>query len=299
MRILLTGVTGQVGKALIGPLGRLGDVIPADRAVLNLAEPGTLSEALDRLAPDLIINPAAYTAVDRAEDERELAFAVNGEAPAVIAWWASRKRVPLLHFSTDYVFDGEGGTPWREDSPTAPLSVYGASKLAGEEAIRKAGGPHLIVRTSWVYAAQGANFLRTMARLARERTELRVVADQVGAPTSASVIADGVTRLLEADLNSLPRRFARAEGIVNVAASGETSWHGFASRIVDGLRARGLPLAVQSIVPIRTEEYPTKAQRPRNSRLDLTRLREVFGISTPCWDEALDAELNQLVPGEL
>jgi dTDP-4-dehydrorhamnose reductase len=279
----------------MGPLSRLGNVIPSDRSVLNLAEPEKLSEALDRLAPDLIVNPAAYTAVDRAEDERELTFVINGEAPGVLAQWAARKRVPLLHFSTDYVFDGKGETPWREDSRAAPLSVYGASKLAGEKAVREAGGPHLIVRTSWVYAPQGTNFFRTMAQLARERSELRIVADQVGAPTSARIIADAVTRLLEADINHLPQRFALAEGIVNIAASGETSWHGFATRIVDGLRARGLSLAVQSIVPLRTEEYPTKARRPRNSRLDLTRLGEVFGILMPRWDVALDKELDQFV----
>jgi dTDP-4-dehydrorhamnose reductase len=295
MRIALTGVTGQVGRALMGPLSRLGNVIPSDRSVLNLAEPEKLSEALDRLAPDLIVNPAAYTAVDRAEDERELTFVINGEAPGVLAQWAARKRVPLLHFSTDYVFDGKGETPWREDSRAAPLSVYGASKLAGEKAVREAGGPHLIVRTSWVYAAQGTNFFRTMAQLARERSELRIVADQIGAPTSARIIADAVTRLLEADINHLPQRFALADGIVNIAASGETSWHGFATRIVDGLRARGLSLAVQSIVPLRTEEYPTKARRPRNSRLDLTRLEEVFRIFMPRWDVALDTELDQLV----
>ena len=294
MRILVTGVTGQVGKALTKRLHGLGDVVPADRSVLNLAAPGTLAKALDRLSPDLIVNPAAYTAVDRAEDERELAFIVNGEAPGVIARWASRPQVPLVHFSTDYVFDGEGETPWREDSPTAPLSAYGASKLAGEEAIRAANGPHLIVRTSWVYAAQGANFLRTIARLARERTELKVVADQIGAPTSARVIADAVAGVLAADSANLPQRFARAGGIVNIAASGEASWHGFAVRIVDGLRARGIKLAVQSIAPLRTEEYPTKAKRPHNSRFDLTRLREVFGISTPSWGEALEAELDQV-----
>jgi dTDP-4-dehydrorhamnose reductase len=294
MRILVTGVTGQVGKALTTALGRLGDVIRADRSVLDLAEPGTLPEALDRLSPELIVNPAAYTAVDRAEDEHELAFIVNGEAPGVIARWASRPQVPLVHFSTDYVFDGEGETPWREDSPTAPLSAYGASKLAGEEAIRAANGPHLIVRTSWVYAAQGANFLRTIARLARERTELKVVADQIGAPTSARIIADAVAGVLAEESTNLPQCFARASGIVNIAASGETSWHGFAVRIVDGLRARGIKLAVQSIAPLRTEEYPTKAKRPHNSRFDLTRLQEVFGISTPSWGEALEAELDQV-----
>ncbi len=192
MRILVTGVTGQVSRALTKRLKPLGDVVPADRSVLNLAEPGTLAEALDRLSPDLIVNPAAYTAVDRAEDERELAFIVNGEAPGAIARWASRMHVPLVHFSTDYVFDGKGETPWHEDSPPAPLSVYGASKLAGEKAIRVANGPHLIVRTSWVYAATGANFLRTIARFARERTELKVVADQFMSPTATADVASHV-----------------------------------------------------------------------------------------------------------
>ena len=167
MRIVVTGVTGQVGKALVTPLAQLGTVVPADRSVLNFAAPTTLAGALDRLAPDLIVNPAAFTAVDRAEDERDLAFTINGEAPGVLAEWAARRDVPLVHFSTDYVFNGQGEARWREDSPTAPLSVYGASKLAGEDAIRAFGGAHLIVRTSWVYAAQGANFLRTIARLAR------------------------------------------------------------------------------------------------------------------------------------
>jgi dTDP-4-dehydrorhamnose reductase len=250
---------------------------------------------LDRLAPDLIVNPAAYTAVDRAEDERELAFIVNAKAPSAMAQWASRRSVPLLHFSTDYVFDGHGETPWREGSPTGPLSAYGASKLAGEEAIRAADGPHLIVRTSWVYAAQGANFLRTIARLARERTELKIVADQIGSPTSARVVADAVAGVLAADKSNLPQRFAKANGIVNVAASGETSWHGFAIRIVDGLRARGIKLAVQSIAPLRTEEYPTKARRPHNSRFDLTRLQEVFGLITPSWTDSLEVELDQLI----
>jgi dTDP-4-dehydrorhamnose reductase len=293
MRILVTGVTGQVGRALAQRLETLGDVIPADRSVLDLAEPGTLAEALDRLAPDLIVNPAAYTAVDRAEDERELAFVVNGEAPGAIARWASRMQVPLVHFSTDYVFDGQGETPWREGSRPAPLSAYGASKLAGEDAVRGENGAHLIVRTSWVYAAAGANFLRTIARLARERTELKVVADQIGAPTSGRVIADTVADIL-ANRADLPRRFAGAGGLVNIAASGETSWHGFAVRIVDGLRARGINLAVQSIVPVQTAEFPARARRPCNSRLDLTRLNAAFGLITPSWTDALEPELDAL-----
>jgi dTDP-4-dehydrorhamnose reductase len=292
MRIVVTGVTGQVGGALTATLPDIGTVVAADRSVLNLAEPATLTASLDRLAPDLIVNPAAYTAVDRAEDERELAFAVNGEAPGVLAKWASERDVPLVHFSTDYVFDGQGEAPWCEDSPTGPLSVYGASKLAGEQAIRKASGPHLIVRTSWVYAARGSNFLRTMARLARERTELRVVADQIGAPTSAHVIADAVTSLLANAAGNLPERFGKAGGLVNVAASGEASWHGFAVQIVEGLRSRGIELAVQRIVPLRTDEYPTKAKRPQNSRFDLARLRNLFGISPPSWNDALSRELD-------
>lgn len=294
MRILIAGVTGQVGKALTEGLSGLGDVIPADRSVLNLAGPSTLPEVLDRLSPDLIVNPAAYTAVDRAEDERELAFIINAEAPGVIARWASHAQVPLIHFSSDYVFDGQGKTPWHEDSPPAPLSVYGASKLAGEEAVRAGHGPHLIVRTSWVYAATGTNFLRTIARLACERTELKVVADQIGAPTSARVIADAMAGILAADSSDLSRCFARAKGLVNIAASGETSWHSFAVRIVEGLRARGVKLAVQSIAPLRTEEYPTRAKRPRNSRLDLTRLNQAFGLNTPSWTDSLEPELDEL-----
>jgi dTDP-4-dehydrorhamnose reductase len=294
MRIVVTGVTGQVGGALVGPLAQLGTVIPTDRSVLNLAEPATLADALDRLAPDLIINPAAYTAVDRAEDERELAFTVNATAPGAIAEWAANRGVPLVHFSTDYVFNGQGEAPWREDSPTGPLSAYGASKLAGEEAVRAVKGSHLIVRTSWVYAAVGVNFLRTIARLARERSELRIVADQMGAPTSAGVIADAVTGILAADPGVLRERFTHADGILNIAASGETSWHGFATAIVEGLKGRDVVLAVRSILPLRTDEYPTKAKRPNNSRFDLTRLREMFGLVTPTWREALEPELELL-----
>ena len=203
-------------------------------------------------------------------------------------------RVPLVHFSTDYVFDGLGHRPWREDDRANPLSAYGASKLAGEEAVRAARGPHLIVRTSWVYAATGTNFLRTIARKAREWKELRIVADQFGAPTSARVIAEVVAGIVGASGAPIAERFAAAGGIVNVAASGETSWHGFAVAIVEGLKARNVKLAVESLTPIGTEDYPTKAKRPANSRLDLTRLQQVFGIDTMKWDVALQFELDLL-----
>ena len=184
MRILVTGVSGQVGGALVARLPASATVLAADRSVLDLAAPQTIAGTLDRLAPDIVFNPAAYTAVDKAEDEPELAMRVNAEAPGAMARWAAARDVPLIHFSTDYVFDGSGERAWREDDAPQPLSVYGATKLAGENEIRSAGGTFLIVRTSWVYAAEGKNFLRTIARLARERSELRIVADQIGAPTS-------------------------------------------------------------------------------------------------------------------
>ena len=216
---------------------------------------------------------------------------MNAEAPRQIAAWAAARGIPLVHFSTDYVFDGSGERPWREQDPTGPLSVYGASKLAGEVAIREAHGSHLIVRTSWVYAAQGSNFLRAIARLSRERSELRIVADQIGAPTPARVIARIVTLIIEKCRSDLLARFADVGGVINVATSGETSWYGFATAIVDLLRARDDRLQVERIVPIRTQEYPAKARRPHNSRLDLTRLNRHFGIIHPSWEEALAAEL--------
>jgi dTDP-4-dehydrorhamnose reductase len=296
MRILLTGVTGQVGAALRAPLERAGSLVAADRNRLDLARPELVASVLDGVAPDLIVNPAAYTAVDRAEDERELAFRVNAEAPGAMAGWAASRGVPLIHFSTDYVFDGGGTRPWREDDATSPLSIYGASKLAGEDAIRSAGGPHLVIRTSWVYAATGANFLRTIAQLARERDDLGIVSDQIGAPTSARLIADAVAEIVGNPGRPLVERFIASRGLVNVAAAGETSWHGFATAIVEGLRARYVALRVQTVRPIRTQDYPTKAKRPANSRFDLTRLREVFGVETPDWHDALSPELDALAP---
>ena len=294
MPILVTGVTGQVGGALLKVLGPAGSIVAADRDQLDLAQPNRIASVLSRIGPDLIINAAAFTAVDRAEDETEMAFRVNAEAPGAIAQWAALRNVPVIHFSTDYVFDGAGSRPWREDDPANPLSIYGASKLAGEKAVRSVGGPHLIVRTSWVYASMGTSFLRTIVRLAQERKELRVVADQFGAPTPARLIADALASIVGRNRVSLADRFAEARGVVNLAASGEITWYGFAVAIVDGLRARGVALAVESIVPIATKDYSTKARRPANSRLDLTRLRQVFGIDTPKWDQALAVELDHL-----
>lgn len=293
MRILITGVTGQVGAALASRLDSVGTVIPADRAVLDLTTPGEIAARLSEIAPDLIINPAAYTAVDRAEDERDIAFLVNAEAPRVLAQWAAERAVPLIHFSTDYVFDGSGTAPWREADHASPLSVYGASKLAGEVAVRDAGGTYLVIRTSWVYSPRGSNFLRTIVRLAKEREELRIVDDQVGAPTSAAIIAEGVAALL-ARSEGVKAVCGRADGLIHLAASGTTSWHGFATAIVDGLRAHGVPVAVKDIVPIGSADYPTKARRPLNSRLDLSRL-EALGIVPLPWREGLKAALDAIV----
>ena len=294
MRILVTGVTGQIGGALLSRLPASATTIAADRSMLDLAAPQAIPATLDRLAPDIILNPAAYTAVDKAEDEPDLAMRVNGEAPGVIARWAAARGLPLIHFSTDYVFDGSGDRPWREDDAPHPLSAYGASKLAGENEIRTAGGAFLIVRTSWVYAATGKNFLSTISGLARERKELRIVADQIGAPTSAALIGDTVTSMLTGGRDALLECCKRSGGVVHMAASGEVSWHGFACAIVAGLKARGVKLAVEQVVPIGTDQYPTKARRPRNSRLDLTRLQSVFDITPPHWQDALTPELNRL-----
>jgi dTDP-4-dehydrorhamnose reductase len=291
MRTLVTGVSGQVGGALARVLAEQLPTVAADRTRLDLSRPSEIASVLDQIQPGLILNAAAYTAVDRAEDERDLAFRINADAPGAMARWAAGCGVPIIHFSTDYVFDGTGNRPWREDDPTGPLSVYGASKLAGEEAIRAAGGENLIIRTQWVYAATGTNFLRTIARLALERKELRIVSDQYGAPTSARLIADVVATMIRSGLSN---GIHLSGGPINVAASGETTWHGFTNAIVEGLRLRGIKLAVDTVLPITTAEYPTKAKRPANSRLDLARLQKIFGVKTPNWSIALATELDCL-----
>jgi dTDP-4-dehydrorhamnose reductase len=294
MRILLTGTSGQVGGVLAGLLSEFGEVVAANRVMLDLADVVSIPAKLDAIAPDVIVNPAAYTAVDRAEDEPELAFRVNGEAPGAIARWAVARKVPVVHFSTDYVFNGSGERPWREEDATGPLSAYGKSKLAGEQALRAAGGPHLIVRSSWVYHRSGTNFLRTIARLAAERDELRIVADQIGAPTSAALIGATLTELVRKSGGDFSALAAASGGTLHLAASGEASWHDFATAIVAGLKARRQPVRATRIMPIKTSEYPTRATRPLNSRLDLTRITTLLGHPMPPWRAALEAELDQV-----
>jgi dTDP-4-dehydrorhamnose reductase len=296
MRILVTGVSGQVGGAIAVRLRTLATLIAGNRSVLDLSRPAEIASRLDEMAPDLIVNSAAYTEVDRAECERELVFKINAESPGVMARWAACRKVPLVNLSTEYVFDGRGERPWQEDDPPGPLSVYGESKLAGETEIRCAGGPHLIVRTSWIYAAQGRNFLRAIASRACKCAELNVVADQFGAPTSADIVADVLARILTRDPARLSDDFAMAGGIVHVAANGCISRHGFASAIVDGLKARGAAVKTERVVPVQSLDYPTTgAVRPLNSRLDLNRLAQIFDIAPPHWATALEQEIDQFM----
>jgi dTDP-4-dehydrorhamnose reductase len=280
-RIVVLGARGQVGRALLALLGN--GAIGVDRSVADLEQPGALAETLDDIAPDAVINAAAYTQVDRAESEPELAMRVNCESPGVIARWCAARGIPFVHYSTDYVFDGSGERPWLETDPTGPLSIYGASKLAGERRIAEAGGRWLVFRTSWVYDAAGRNFVTTMLRLMGERPTLSIVADQHGAPTYAPHLA-------AATLAALDRAIAADEfpqGLYHLCGGGETTWHAFAAEIEHEARLRGMELAVESLVPITSDEYPTPATRPRNSRLNTNRAYETFGVRLPEWRRGL------------
>ncbi|NER59399.1 dTDP-4-dehydrorhamnose reductase [Pseudomonas sp. MAFF212428] len=281
MNILISGHHGQLAQALKHRLGKLGQLHVLGRDHLDLAEPERIRQTVRGLQPDLIINAAAYTAVDQAESDPQAAFAINARAPGVLAEEAARLGVPLLHYSTDYVFDGSKATPYTEDDPTHPLGVYGQSKLAGEQAISAVGGAHLILRTSWVYSLHGRNFLLTMQRLLQEKPELRVVADQLGAPTWAGTLASSTLALIE----RWQAGHAGAWGTYHLSAQGYTSWFGFAQAIGAHLKAQGKPCA--HLLPITTGEYPTPARRPLNSRLDCRRLQQQWQVSQPDWREAL------------
>lgn len=289
MTILLLGANGQLGQELRRALAPLGTIVATTRSgalpdgsaceVADFDQPASLTALLDRVRPALVVNAAAYTAVDRAEDDREAAFRANAEAPGVLAHWCAQAGVPLVHYSTDYVFDGQGTRPYREDDATAPLGVYGASKLAGEQAIRAAGGRHLIFRTAWVYASHSANFLRTMLPVGAERDVLRVVADQVGTPTPAALIADVTAQALQHD--------GALSGTWHLTAKGETSWHGFAEAIFADAVATGVLPRAPIVEAISTAEYPTPAKRPAYSHLDVAKLEQDFGVVLPRWQDGL------------
>jgi dTDP-4-dehydrorhamnose reductase len=291
MKIVLLGPDGQVGWELRRALAPLGEVLALTRAEGgDLAQPTALAAAVRALRPQAIVNAAAYTAVDKAEAEPALAHTINAEAPAALAQVAAEAGAWLLHYSTDYVFDGSGDQPRSEDAATGPLSVYGRSKLAGEAAIRASGCQHLILRTSWVHAARGGNFARTMLRLAAERDSLNVIDDQIGAPTGADLLADIAAHTLRA-----ARADASLAGTYHACAAGEVSWCGYARHVLGWAQARGVALKAgpQQISAIPTSAYPTPAQRPLNSRLDTTRLRERFGLTVPDWRCGVDRMLAE------
>lgn len=294
MRILLTGKNGQVGFELQRSLALLGDVLAFDRTALDLAEPAAVRQVLRDVRPDVIVNAAAYTAVDRAESDDEKAHAVNVLGPAVIGEEAARIGALVVHYSTDYVFDGRFSGFQRENTPADPQNVYGRTKLAGEMALRESGARHLIFRTSWVFGVHGANFLKTMLRLAGERNELAVVADQFGAPTSAALIADVTAHAVwQVQRNATPV----GDGLYHLAAAGETSWHGYACHVIEQARARGRAILVapEAIRPIATADYPTPAKRPANSRLDTGKLQKTFDLVLPHWREGVDHVLEQIL----
>ena len=298
-RILLTGASGQVGGELLETLRLIGDVVAPTRTSMDLANAASVRKMIQTVRPRWIVNPAAYTAVDKAESEPQLAYAVNADAVKIIGEEARAIGAGVIHFSTDYVFDGLGTTPYVETDATGPISVYGASKLAGERDLSASGAGHIIFRTSWVYGARGKNFLRTILKLARERETLRVVADQFGAPTWSRDLARmtaRIIRLCETAATELELQDVLTDlnGVYHAAGGGETTWHGFAAEAVRLQRERepGMPFA--EVVPIATNEYPTPAKRPANSRLQCCKLKEQFGWKMMDWQDSLHEVLLHL-----
>ena len=296
MKILLLGKGGQVGWELQRSLATLGDLIALDfdstDFSADFSRPETLAETIQAIRPQIIVNSAAHTAVDKAESEPDLARTINATAPGVLAREAASRGAWLLHYSTDYVFDGSGNKPWVEDSPTGPLSVYGRTKLEGEQAIRASGCRHLILRTSWVYAARGGNFAKTMLRLAKERDQLSVIDDQIGAPTGAELLADLSAHALRCALQR-----PEVAGTYHAVAAGETSWHGYASHVIDFARRAGQPINVEraAISAVPTSAFPTPAKRPGNSRMATDKLRGTFGVTLPDWRVGVDRMLTEVL----
>ncbi len=297
-RILLLGPNGQVGWELRRSLQSLGDVISVARTEnyrdpqsqhyhLDLAKPESIRELVRQVQPNIIVNAAAYTAVDKSEEQAELAQRINGVAPGVLAEEAERSHCTLVHYSTDYVFDGSGEVAWTEADQPDPINTYGKTKLAGEEAIRATGAGHLVLRVSWVHGVHGANFVKTMLRLAAQREELAIVSDQIGAPTSARVIADATANIIAQLGSDAAGELKQTGGTFHLTCQGETNWHAYALEIFRQARARGLSLAVQRVKPIPSSAYPVPATRPLNSRMNCGRLAERFQIKPPAWQTAL------------
>jgi dTDP-4-dehydrorhamnose reductase len=297
VKILLFGCNGQVGWELQRSLAPLGELVALDRTGAaglcgDLSDPAGVARTVRELRPDAVVNAAAYTAVDKAESEQDLARIVNAAAPGALAEAAREVGAALVHYSTDYVFDGSGSRPWRETDATGPLSVYGRTKLEGEQRIAAVLPRHLVLRTSWVYGPRGGNFARTMLRLAREREELKVVDDQLGAPTGADLLADVTAHALRALLAG-----SGAPGVYHVAAAGETSWHGYARFVVARAQQAGqvLKAAPERVLPIPSSAFPTPARRPHNSRLDTSRFRTAFGLALPSWEQGVARLLQEIL----
>ena len=296
MKILLFGKGGQVGWELQRSLAPLGELIALDadsrQPCGDFTRLDDIAQSVRTIAPDVIVNAAAYTAVDKAESEPELVRTINALAPGILAQEARKLGSWLIHYSTDYVFDGSGSKPWVETDPTAPLSVYGSTKLAGEEAIRVAGCQHLIFRTSWVYAARGGNFTRTMLRLAQERERLTVINDQIGAPTSADLLADVTAHAIRT-----ARQRPELSGLYHLAAAGETSWHGYACFVLDRARQAGIELktATENVIPVPTSAFPLPARRPLNSRLNTGKLQTSFDLHLPLWQTGVARMLDEIL----
>ena len=287
MRILVTGCNGQVGWELQRCLLPLGEVIAMDRSQLDLSDLDGIKDILANISPDVIVNAAAYTAVDKAEDNEDVATLINGHVPGVLATEARKIGALLIHYSTDYVFDGEKPSPYSEDDIPSPINAYGRSKLMGEQAIQSVDVDYVILRTSWVYSARGANFLRTILRLSQERDELSIVTDQIGAPTWARLIAESTAHVIKQSLVEKSDSSFQS-GLYHLTAAGETSWFGFTEAAVE--QFRHLPdtsLCVQKIIPITSADYPLPADRPKNSRLDIRKFEDHFNLQLPSWSDSL------------
>jgi dTDP-4-dehydrorhamnose reductase len=297
MKILLLGKNGQVGWELQRALAPLGELVALDHDTpgalqADFSKPESLAATVQAVAPDIIVNAAAHTAVDKAESEPALARSLNATAVGVLAREAAARQAWLVHYSTDYVFNGEGQAPWKEDDPTQPLSVYGQTKLEGEQLIRDSNCRHLILRTSWVFGARGGNFAKTMLRLAKERDRLTVIDDQIGAPTGADLLAD-----LTAHMLRVAQDRPSVQGTYHAVAAGQTSWHAYAQHVIEFARAAGQPIKVapQAIEPVPTTHFPTPAKRPLNSRLDTAKLRDTFQLNLPDWRLGVERMLQEFL----
>lgn len=295
MKILLTGKNGQVGFELQRALAPLGEVVAVDHQECDLADARAIRKLVAEVSPKIIVNPAAYTAVDKAESESELAFAINAKAPGILGEEAEKIGASVIHFSTDYVFDGTKVGSYSEDDPTNPQSIYGQSKRDGELALRASGARHLIFRTSWVVGARGTNFAKTMLRLAADRDSVSVVADQYGAPTSAALLADVTALVIRQQQREGSTGFPY--GTYHLVASGETNWCDYARFVIDAAIKAGKPMKAtpESVIPILTAQYPTPARRPANSRLNTQRFRQTFGLELPHWQDGLSHILQQIL----